>query len=80
MKISKSESISKNIFQVELMMSQSHIHCRCEGSTTPDDLHIGNCLHNLNIPVVNTNRLHQVFYFLNTYVDDESFNKLNHFA
>ncbi len=49
-----------HFFQVETMMSQSHIHCRCEGSNTPDDLHIGACLNNLHIPVINTNRLHQV--------------------
>jgi len=47
-----------------IMTSRSQA-CACPEKTVvypdvPDDVHIGYCLASLNIPIVHTNRLHQV--------------------
>jgi UDP-glucose:O-linked fucose beta-1,3-glucosyltransferase len=41
--------------------------CRCPnvnfGDDRPDDIHLGACLDDLKIPIIHSNRLHQVTYF-----------------
>ena len=49
---------------VRRIMTSRRVACVCpENSDAPDDVHLGFCLASLRIPIVHTDRLHQVYLF-----------------